>query len=76
MEQFFENNWWWMLIIVAVVIIALVVALILLDRHDKKIMKDFQEKVLAVDSVAQEEQPKQVKATETKVATKTVAKKT
>ena len=63
--EWFTNNYWWMLVILLSLVVALSVALFILNRKDKRIKKDFQEKVLIVDSeqpVAKaEEKPEQAK---------------
>ena len=54
--NFIAENWWWIVLIIAVIIVVLVVLLILMDRRDKRIMADFKEKVLSVESEQMEDE--------------------
>ena len=44
------DNCWWIILIIVGLVAALSVVLILINRKEKKVKKDFQEKVLIVDN--------------------------
>ena len=53
--EWITNNFPWIIAVLAVIIVALIVALVILDKRDKKITADFQDKVLTVESEQMEE---------------------
>ena len=69
------DNCWWILIAIFAVVVVLSVILVVLSRKDKKIRKDFQEKILIVENTQNE--AKAVKEIKSKPSTtaKTAEKK-